>query len=68
MTKNTPKRSVKRLAARLRKARLKLTEEELQFFPRRSSMPDQPQSQWMPTDQAAAAISERSVVASNGTS
>ena len=44
------------LSTRLRKARVALTEEELQFFPKTNSMPDQPKSQWMPSERAAATV------------
>ena len=44
-----------RLSTRLRKARLALTEEELKFFPKTNSMPDQPRSQWMPSEIAVLA-------------
>ena len=45
-----------RLSVRLQKARLALTEEELQFFPKSNSMPDQPMLQWTPNHRTSAAL------------
>lgn len=49
-----------RLSTRLQKARLALTEEELQFFPKTNSMPDQPRSQWAPSERPVAALADLS--------
>ena len=43
---------------RLQKARLALTEEELRFFPKTNSMPDQPRSQWTSSERSIAALAE----------
>ena len=50
-----------RLSARLQKARLALTEQELQFFPKANSMPDQPRSQWAPNERQIAALADLSL-------
>ena len=44
-----------RLTNRFEEARRELTDQELQFFPKTSSMPDQPKSQWMPSEQVSEA-------------
>ena len=46
------------LLTRLKKARLTLTEEELQFFPKTSSMLDQPRSQWTPSAGPVAVLAD----------
>ena len=55
----TTKTREERLLTRLRQAQRTLTEDELQFFPKTNSMPDQPKSQWMPSEQAAEALADR---------
>ena len=54
MSEDKSTRREERLMTRLKKARLGLTEEELQFFPKTSSMPDQPRSHWMPSEKPVA--------------
>ena len=49
--KNATKTREERLLERFQKARLELTEEEIQFFPKTNSMPDQPECQWTPSEQ-----------------
>lgn len=58
MSAEKAKAREERLSARLQKARLALTEEELQFFPTSNSMPDLPRSQWTPSERAIAALAE----------
>ena len=52
------KKQEEHLSARLRKAQLSLTEEELQFFPKTDSMPDQPESQWIPSKSPVVVLSD----------
>ena len=59
MSKTQAKTRKARLSTRLLKARRALTTEELQFFPKTNSMPDQPRSQWMPTERALATLADR---------
>ena len=47
MTTTTSNEREDSLATKLKKARLALTDEELQFFPKTNSMLDQPKSQWV---------------------
>ena len=56
MSEDKSRRREERLLTRLQKARLGLTEEELQFFPKTSSMPDQPRSHWVPSEKPVAKL------------
>ena len=60
MSTEKAKAREERLLTRLQKARLTLTEEELQFFPKTSSMPDQPRSQWTPSERPIAVLADLS--------
>ncbi len=58
MSSDRRKSSEERTLARLKKAYLELTEEELQFFPKSNSMPDQPKTEWTQGEEPRASPTE----------
>ena len=54
MSSKKAKKRDESVSDRLQKARLKLTEEERQFFPKTTSMPDPPKSNWVPSERHVA--------------
>ena len=59
MTKTTSNEREDSVATRLQKARVALTDEELQFFPKTHSMLDHPRVQWVRSSQALYKVDQK---------